>query len=430
MENIRLAFQGIWGHKLRSILTMLGIIIGIAAIITIVSTIKGTNEQIKQNLIGSGNNVVTVQLYQSDYVYDMQYSSLPTGVRPIAETQRAELEDLPGVDKVSFYLARTNLMDTVFFRDTAFSGKVYGIDRAYFQVAGYRLAQGRGFLDSDYENSRKVVIVDRKAVQSLFVDEDPVGQTLEIGDEAFTVFGVVEETSQFTPTIDNLNDYYLYTDTSGGAVFLPDATWPVVFQFDEPQSVAVRAESTDDMTRAGKAVADALTASQITGQTGGVTAAEGEEEGVAGFSYRSEDLLEQAQQLQDMSSATNNQLIWIASISLVVGGIGVMNIMLVSVTERTSEIGLKKALGAKRRRILWQFLTEAAALTCLGGILGVLAGIGMAELISQLNAIPVAVSVPAIVIAVVFSTLIGVVFGLLPAVKAANLNPIDALRRD
>ena len=155
MENIRLAFQGIWGHKLRSILTMLGIIIGIAAIITIVSTIKGTNEQIKQNLIGSGNNVVTVQLYQSDYVYDMQYSSLPTGVRPIAEAQRAELEDLPGVDKVSFYLARTNLMDTVFFRDTAFSGKVYGIDRAYFQVAGYRLAQGRGFLDSDYENSRR-----------------------------------------------------------------------------------------------------------------------------------------------------------------------------------------------------------------------------------------------------------------------------------
>ena len=191
-DNIRLAFQGIWGHKLRSLLTMLGIIIGIAAIITIVSTIKGTNEQIKQNLIGSGNNVVTVQLYQSDYVYDMQYSSLPTGVRPIAETQRAELEDLPGVDKVSFYLARTNLMDTVFFRDTAFSGKVYGIDRAYFQVAGYRLAQGRGFLDSDYENSRKVVIVDRKAVQSLFVDEDPVGQTLEIGDEAGLMPCIIE----------------------------------------------------------------------------------------------------------------------------------------------------------------------------------------------------------------------------------------------
>lgn len=157
---------------------------------------------------------------------------------------------------------------------------------------------------------------------------------------------------------------------------------------------------------------------------------DGEEDSAStAFVYRSQDLLEQAQQ-QEMSNATNNQLIWIASISLLVGGIGVMNIMLVSVTERTGEIGLKKALGAKRRRILRQFLTEAAVLTCMGGVLGVLTGIGLAELISRFNQIPVAVSVPAIVISVVFSTLIGVIFGLLPAVKAANLNPIEALRRD
>ena len=140
--------------------------------------------------------------------------------------------------------------------------------------------------------------------------------------------------------------------------------------------------------------------------------------------------LEIAEQLQNMSSASNQQLIWIASISLLVGGIGVMNIMLVSVTERTSEIGLKKALGAKKRRIRGQFLMEAAVLTCLGGILGVCAGIGMAELISRANEIPVAISVPAILIAVLFSTVIGVIFGLLPAVKAANLSPIEALRRE
>ena len=158
---------------------------------------------------------------------------------------------------------------------------------------------------------------------------------------------------------------------------------------------------------------------------------EGEQNGNGtSFVYQSQDLLQQAQQLQEMSNATNNQLIWIASISLLVGGIGVMNIMLVSVTERTSEIGLKKALGAKRRRILWQFLTEAAVLTCMGGLLGVLTGVGLAELISRFNSIPVAISIPAIVISVVFSTLIGVIFGLLPAVKAANLNPIEALRRD
>ena len=141
-------------------------------------------------------------------------------------------------------------------------------------------------------------------------------------------------------------------------------------------------------------------------------------------------MLEQAQQLQNMSESTNTQLIWIASISLLVGGIGVMNIMLVSVTERTSEIGLKKAIGAKKKRILLQFLTEAAVLTSLGGIIGVISGIGLSQLISSMMRIPVAIDAGAIAIAVIFSTLIGVIFGLLPALKASNLNPIEALRRN
>ena len=188
--------------------------------------------------------------------------------------------------------------------------------------------------------------------------------------------------------------------------------------FDEPQNVAIKVRSTDEMTHAGQEAAKLLTQKQI------VNASNSE------FSYNSEDMLQQAQQLQQMSEATNTQLIWIASISLLVGGIGVMNIMLVSVTERTAEIGLKKAIGAKKKRILLQFLTESAVLTSLGGIIGVLSGIIMAQLISAMTQIPVAISVPAIVIAVVFSTLIGVVFGMLPAVQAANLNPIEALRRN
>ena len=231
----------------------------------------------------------------------------------------------------------------------------------------------------------------------------------------------------------------MYSDTSGGSIFIPGTTWPVSYQFDEPQSVIIRATSTDDMTKAGKNVADYLTATQIVAKNTEVPAEDGGEEGEmdgaavsegSALSYRSQDLLEQAQQLQEMSNATNQQLIWIASISLLVGGIGVMNIMLVSVTERTSEIGLKKALGAKKRRIRIQFLTEAAVLTSLGGVIGVALGILLAELISKTNGIPVAISVPAILIGVVFSTVIGVVFGMLPAVKAANLNPIEALRRD
>ena len=148
------------------------------------------------------------------------------------------------------------------------------------------------------------------------------------------------------------------------------------------------------------------------------------------FSYKSEDLMEQAQQLQALSNSTNRQLLWIASISLIVGGIGVMNIMLVTVTERTREIGLKKAIGARKRRILWQFLTEAATLTSIGGILGVIAGIVFSRVISSLSGTPSAISLPASAVALLFSMLIGILFGMLPAVKAANLNPIDALRRE
>ena len=417
IENIRLAFQGIWSHKLRSVLTMLGIIIGIAAIITIVSTIKGTNEQIKENLIGAGNNVVTVQLNQAGYPYDMSWSSIPSGVRVITQETRRELEDISGVEKVSLYTAR-NYSNMVFYQNAEFNGEIYGIDGNYLSVYGLQVKSGRGFTAADFEKFRKVLLVDTTAVSTLFGGENPVGESVEIQGDVFTVVGVVALSEEFAPTINSLNDYYLYADTSSGAIYLPDAVWPTAYQFDEPQNVAIKVANTDVMTTAGQAAADLLTEKQIVDPDN------------SDFDYRSQDMLEQAQQLQSMSESTNAQLIWIAGISLLVGGIGVMNIMLVSVTERTGEIGLKKAIGAKKKRILLQFLTEAAVLTSLGGIIGVISGIGLAQLISAMMQIPVAIDVTAILISVVFSTLIGVVFGLLPATQAANLNPIEALRRD
>ena len=416
IENIRLAFQGIWGHKLRSILTMLGIIIGIAAIITIVSTIKGTNEQIKENLIGAGNNVVTVQLNQSGYPYDMSWNSIPSGVRTITEETRLELEEISGVEQATLYNSRT-YADQIYYGNTQFNGAVYGIDSHYLNVYGYQVKSGRGFTESDYADFRKVILVDTVAVNNLFGGENPVGESIEISNDVFTVVGVVALSEEFVPTINTLNDYWLYADTSSGSIYMPSAVWPTAYRFDEPQNVAIKTKNTDVMAAAGKEAAELLTEKQIVNQSGS-------------FDYRSQDMLEQAQQLQSMSESTNAQLIWIASISLIVGGIGVMNIMLVSVTERTSEIGLKKAIGAKKKRIALQFLTEAAVLTSLGGIIGVISGVGLAELISNMMQIPVAISVPAILIAVVFSMLIGIVFGLVPAVKAANLNPIEALRRN
>ena len=178
----------------------------------------------------------------------------------------------------------------------------------------------------------------------------------------------------------------------------------------------VKATSTTDMTNAGKKSADILNSYvNVSDDT---------------IRYKSEDLLEQAKEIQQLSQSTNNMLIWIAGISLIVGGIGVMNIMLVSVTERTSEIGLKKAIGARKSIILGQFLTEAAVLTSLGGLIGVVVGIVLAEVISRLSEMPVAISVPAAIVAVLFSMVIGIVFGLLPSYKGANLDPIEALRHE
>ena len=415
-ENIGLAFQGIWGHKMRSVLTMLGIIIGIASIITIVSTIQGTNEQIKENLIGAGNNVVTVEPYQNGQQMDFSWNSVPQGIRQITEDTRQELEKISGAEKVSLYYSR-NYSQTLFYQNTQFNGKLYGIDENYLSVYGYQVKSGRGFSQGDFDNCRKVALVDTTAATSLFGGLDPVGKSLEIQNDVYIVAGVVAQSKEFAPVINSMKDYQLYANTSAGSVYVPSSVWPTVAQFEEPQNVAIKVENTDAMTMAGKEAADILTEKQIVNTD-------------SKLDYRSQDMLEQAQQLQKMSQSTNSQLIWIASISLLVGGIGVMNIMLVSVTERTSEIGLKKAIGAKKKRILLQFLTESAVLTSLGGIIGVISGIVLAQLISKMMQIPVSISIPAIGVAVVFSTLIGVIFGMLPAYQAANLNPIEALRRE
>ena len=417
IENIRLSFQGIWSHKMRSFLTMLGIIIGIASIISIVSTIKGTNEQIKKNLIGSGTNTVQIQLYQGDYPYEILYNGLPAGIPVCTEETLQSIRDVENVEDAALYTSRTDYNSGVYYGNNGITGaQIFGVDNSYFSTNGLVLKDGRSFVDSDFTAFRSVAIIDTGAADSLFDGDDPIGKTIEINQLPFTVIGIVEEDSKFEPVINSIEEYYTYyANRSSARVFVPSAMWPAIYSFDEPQSVSIRVSSTEAMTNAGQAVADILNA-QITETTG--------------IQYQAQDLLKQAEELQNLSNSTNSQLIWIASISLLVGGIGVMNIMLVSVTERTREIGLKKAIGAKKSRILWQFLTEAAVLTSMGGIVGVGAGIGLAEIISRMTSAPVAVSFPAIVIAVVFSMAIGILFGLLPSFKAANLNPIDALRHE
>ena len=414
LENINLAFQGVWSHKLRSFLTMLGIIIGIAAIITIVSTIKGTNEQIKQNLIGAGNNVVNVMLMQDNNQMDFSYSPVPSGVSMITPEMRDEIDKLDKVKESSLYYSRS-WADGIYVGNSSFNGVIYGGDSHFLSVIDYAVNYGRGFIDSDFSTCRKVALLDANTARSLFQGLNPIGGTVEIQGEPYTVVGVISPRSTSEPVINSLNDYYMYSGNTSGTIVIPASCWPISYRYDEPATVAVRATTTNDMTDAGNNVAKYLNENVISTDK---------------CKYQAKDLLQQAADLQSLSETTNKQLIWIAAISLVVGGIGVMNIMLVSVTERTREIGLKIAIGAQQSRILWQFLTEAAVLTSLGGILGVACGIGLAYLLSSVMGTPVAISVGACGIAVAFSMVIGVVFGLMPAIKASKLNPIEALRRE
>ncbi len=411
-ENILLSLRGIWNHKMRSFLTMLGIIIGIAAIIAIVSTIKGTNEQIKNNLIGSGTNTVTVKLYQDGWPADFSYQTPPDGIMPLTNEVRDKILDLDEVESVTFVNMR-EYVDSLYYGNTNLTSSVYGIDDGYFETAGYQITKGRGFSQKDLETSKAFAIID-ETVNSMFAGEDPIGKTIDIMGYPFIVIGVAEQKTQFEPVINSLEDYYTYMQSSNGIIFIPKQMWPLGFQYDEPQTVVIKARSTDDMTQAGKKAEAILNATLRTSNDT--------------IKYQGDDLSSEAAQIQQLSESTNNMLIGIASISLIVGGIGVANIMLVSVTERTREIGLKKALGARRRKILAQFLTEAVVLTSIGGLLGVALGIGASRVISTLAGVPVAVDTPWIIIAVGISMGIGIAFGLFPSIKASKLNPIDALR--
>ena len=426
LENIRLAFRGIWSHKMRSFLTMLGIIIGIASIISIASTIQGTNEQIKQNLIGAGNNNVDVRLYQGESEYWMD-NGLPDNISVISDEQKEQIRSLEGVESATFY-NRRGYADGITYRNTSLdSGSVYGVDAEFLKTKGYVIQNGRDFVERDFKEFRKVVLLDDVAVQTLFPGDNPVGKTIELRGEPFTVVGCIRKSDAFEPVINSLEDYYTYNQNTNGIVLIPDSTWPVVYNYDEPEEVSVMASETDLMSSVGKKVEDIMNQA-VTGQTGSGMI-DSEEEMMDGAGSSGADSGNVSYKAADLLKTVKN-LLWIASISLLVGGIGVMNIMLVSVTERTSEIGLKKAIGARKNRILWQFLTEAAVLTSIGGVLGVIAGVILSQVISKMSQTPVAISVPVSVLAVVFSMAIGIIFGLLPSIKAANLNPIDALRHE
>lgn len=417
IENIEQAIKGIFSHKMRSFLTMLGVIIGIAAIIAIVSIVEGTSKKLEKSLVGSGNNVTIVAPSEDgSYAYDM-LNGIPNGFIGVNGSSLRKIKGISGVRAASAYNTR-DVNDGIYWKEKSlnYGARVNGIDSTYLKTLLYKVTSGRDFSKEEYTSTDKIALIDDNLVDKLFDGDNPLGQIIEVGSEPFKVVGVVRNSTKKNEEYDSIDDYNQSSgsDTSYGNVYIPNKVWPIIYQFDEPKSVAVSVSDTKQMASIGKNVSKSLN-KYGTGDT---------------VKYYALNSSQANEAITTLTHSITIMLVSIASLSLLVGGIGVMNIMLVSVTERTGEIGLKKALGAKKKNILAQFLTESAVLTGVGGILGVIVGIILAKIISVVISLDFAISIPWIIISVGFSIGIGIIFGVTPANKAAKLNPIDALRRD
>lgn len=277
-ETLHSAFQGIWSHKLRSFLTMLGVIIGIAAIIGIVSTIQGTNEQIMQNLIGAGNNNVTVSLKQGNEEYYMDMGA-PAGITPVSDEQREEIYALEGVVDASFYLNRTWGENVTRGDKSLDSAAMRGVDTHYLSTTGYLVYEGRPFIDSDFTGFRKVALLDEVAADKLFPDGDAVGGTFDIKSEPFVVVGLIRKADGSGPVIQSFQDYINYSGSDYGQVLVPSSIWPVIYSYDEPEYCVARARSVDDMSDVGRAIETIMNRSVLSGVQAGLPGEAAEEDG-------------------------------------------------------------------------------------------------------------------------------------------------------
>jgi len=404
-ENIRVALVGLRASKLRSALTMLGITIGVAAVIVLVSFGQALDDFIRGQFEGIGSNLVYV-------MGEIDSFGRP---QPMTYAEVNALSDPFRVPEAMLVMPQLDLRNqqvTANGRESRI--RTIGTGSQYVELFSRRLAAGRFFDEAEVDSSARVAVITPKVIDSLFPDVYPIGQTLRIGNVRFTVVGILAEQG---------SDFGLPGTDLDNMIFIPITAAQTrlsgerVISGDRPITNIV--VSARDSTRVD------LVADQIRQTL--------REE--RGLTFRDEDnfqVVTQDQLLNSFTSVTALLTIFlgfIAGISLVVGGIGIMNIMLVTVTERTREIGLRKAVGAQKRDIMLQFLVEAVVLALIGGTAGVLlAGLATLVATAALETLNVTVQPSSVVLATAISTVIGVFFGIYPANRAASLNPIDALR--
>lgn len=384
-QALKMAFSSIMANKLRSLLTTLGIIIGVTSVIALVGLGQGTSQSITEQVQGLGTNLITLNIFGR------------------GSTDSLQLEDalsLADIDGVAYVAPVNSQSGEVKYGTTSTSVSILGTTTDYLIVQNYELATGRFVADLDQEYYQKVAVLGATTATELFGYDNPIGEYIQIQGTRYKVIGVLAEEGEDT------------TGSKDEVVVIPITSSERLFQSQGVRTVYLQATS-EDAIQMAKTGLEETVSELFRGNTD---------------SYR---VMSQDELLETMTSVTDTMtlaLAGIAGISLVVGGIGIMNIMLVSVTERTREIGIRKAIGARKRDILIQFLIEAIVLSGMGGLLGIAIGIGIGNLASQLLGMEVVFSLDVIGFAFGFSVIVGIVFGLFPANKAAGLRPIDALR--
>jgi macrolide transport system ATP-binding/permease protein len=394
-EAFRMAVLAMNAHRLRAFLTMLGIIIGIASVVSVVALGEGSRRQILKQISSIGTN--TVDIFPGKDFGDDKAASIHTLTPADAEA----LATQPYVDSVT---PTVSTSVTLRYRNVAVTGQVSGVGEGYFRVRDVQIAEGRIFDRADVRAQSQVVVIDDNTKNALFPDgSEPIGQVILLGAVPAKIIGVSQAKTSGLGASENLTVWVPYTTVLGrmlGQAYLRNIT------------VRVRDEAPPDV--ASEAIVKLLTLRH----------------GVKDIFAFSTDTIRKA--IEATTKIMTLLIASIALISLVVGGIGVMNIMLVSVTERTREIGVRTAVGARRSDILSQFLIEAVLVCLVGGGLGVALALGLATLITKLAAgkFIMTISPASILVAFVFSTIIGVVFGFMPARNAARLDPVEALARE
>ena len=395
-EAFRMALLAMNAHRMRTFLTMLGIIIGIASVVSVVALGNGSQKQILENISSLGTNTITV--YQGRGFGD---NSRASQVKTLVPADAEALAEQPYVDGVS---PSANTSVTLRYKDTEASATVNGVSADFFYVRGMTFKSGQPFDKNSVTQRAQDVVIDTNTEKTFFADgTNPVGQVLLLGSVPSRIIGVIDAQQGFMGNSDSLNVYLPYSTVMSRMLGQSNVRSIIVRIKDEyPSSAAENAILTLLEQRHG--------AQDV-------------------FTQNSDSIRETIQQ----TTATMTLLISaIAVISLVVGGIGVMNIMLVSVTERTQEIGVRMAVGARQSDILQQFLIEAILVCLLGGVLGVLLSLGIGQIIGHFakGIIEMSYSTTSIVAAFVCSSMIGIVFGFLPARNAAQLDPVAALARE